>query len=109
MTVKLVDAFAFSDETFQITTLRHQVPPLLFDTRVADPGRASDTHTFFAVAGPALRTVSVHVAFTLIFTDAGHESEAERSALLVAGGALATVTLCGPDVALPAAFVATTE
>jgi hypothetical protein len=44
------------------------------DTRLSDDGRAGATHTFFATAGPALRTVSVRVVFTLIgqaFASAG--------------------------------------
>lgn len=109
VTVNVADWFAPSEASCHVTTLRHQIPPLLLDTRVSDDGSASATDAFFATAGPALRTVRVQVAFTLIFTDAGHDNAAERSARFDAGGGELTVTLCGPAVADPAPFVAMTE
>ncbi len=106
--VKVEVAFALSDAIFHVAMLRHHTAVPVFDTFVSDDGSASAAHTFFAVAGPALRTVSVQVVFTPIFADVGHDNVVDTSALLDAGGAAATVTVYGPAVAFPAVFVAFT-
>jgi len=109
VTVNVAVLFAPSDDTRHVTTLRHQLPPLLFDTRDTDGGKANDAHTFFATAGPAFRTVIVQVAFVFAFTDAGHANDTDTSAFVDGGGGLVTVTLYGPAVAFPARFDAITE
>jgi hypothetical protein len=109
VTVNDADAFAASDETRHVTTLRHHVQPLLFENLPSDDGSVSSTQTFRAVAGPALVTVSVQVALTLTRTDVGHDNATEMSALVEAGGGVVTVTLNGPAVACPTVLVAITE
>ena len=74
-----------------MSTLACQTPPLVNDTRDSPDGRSNAAVTFFAVAGPALRTVSVQVAFRFTLTGLGHDNATERSALFDGGGGVGRI------------------
>lgn len=109
VTLNVAELFAASDPGRQTATLRNHDAPELADTRVRLEGNATPAHTDRAVAGPALRTVSVHLVETPTLAPLGHDNDAERSARVDVGGAEVTVTLNGPAVAWPTLLIAATE
>src|SRR5438128_9970835 len=68
------------EASVQVAPLVSNVAPALGETRESDFASTTATPTFFAAIGPALRTVSVHMAGTLRWTVDGHDRAIEMSA-----------------------------
>ena len=94
-----------SEARLQVKALACRAQPEVHDTSDSAGGSRTPATTLLAVAGPALATVSVQVPVPPTVIPAGQDNTAEMSAL---EEALATVTVNGPAVAVPATLVAVT-
>jgi hypothetical protein len=108
VTVNVAVALDASEAIFHVAMFTTHVAPVLVDTRDSWEGSVIAATTDCAVAGPALRTVNVHVPETPTFTEVGQASVAARSALFEAGGGVVTATVNGPAFTLVTLFVAIT-